>query len=118
MEDMVGERMKKEYGERMKSIADSRAARVNKNPEFVPKFQDSNVKRSALKYWRRTYRNIRPPDTGRVRRHLERDRRTCSKDHPERERSMGTRTRKGTGQSPRTRQRQRQRRQGETAQMA
>ena len=58
MEDMIEERMKKEHDERMKSTADSTAARVNKNPEFVPKFQDSNVKRSALKYWRRTYRNI------------------------------------------------------------
>ena len=105
MEDMIEERIKKEYDERMKSIADSRAARVNKNPAFGPKFQDSNVKRPALKYWRRTYRNIRPPDTRRIHRHLERDRRTCSKDHPERERSMGTRTRKRTGQSPRTRQR-------------
>ena len=40
MEDMIEERMKKEHEERMKSIADSRAARINKNPEFVPKFQD------------------------------------------------------------------------------
>ena len=58
MEDMIEERMKKEYDERMKSIADSRAARTNKNPDFVPKFQDSNVKKSALKYWRRTYPSI------------------------------------------------------------
>ena len=57
MEDMIEERMKKEHEDRMKTTADSRAARATKNPEFVPKFQDSNVKRSALKYWRRTYRN-------------------------------------------------------------
>ena len=55
MEGMIEERMKKESDERTKSIADSRAARVNKNPEFVRKSQDSNVKRSAFKYWRRTY---------------------------------------------------------------
>ena len=44
MGDMIEERMKKEYEDRTKSIADSRAARINKNPEFAPTFQDSNVK--------------------------------------------------------------------------
>ena len=58
MEDMIEERMKKEYEGRMKTIADSRAARSIENPGLVPKFQDSNVKRSPLKSWRRTYRHI------------------------------------------------------------
>ena len=55
---MIEERMEKERENRMKTIADNRTARGNENPEYVPKFQDSNVKRSPLKYWRRTYRNI------------------------------------------------------------
>ena len=58
IEDMIEERIKKEYQARLKSIADNRAARSTRNPEFVPKFQDSSVKRSLLKYCRRTYRNI------------------------------------------------------------
>ena len=50
--------MKKEYEAGLKSIADNRTARSIGNHEFVPKFQDSNVKRSPFKRWRRTYRNI------------------------------------------------------------
>ena len=103
MGDMVEERMKKEYEDRMKSIADSRAARINKNPEFVPKFQDSNVKRSAFKYWRRTYRNIKDLQT------LGEYKDTWNEivEHAariiQRERSMGTRTRKGARRQGRAR---------------
>ena len=58
MEDMIEQRMKQEQETREKTIADNRTARSNANPDYVPKFQDNNVRRSTLKYWRRTYRNI------------------------------------------------------------
>ena len=86
MEDMIEDRMKKEYEDRMKTIADSRAARATNNFEFVPKFH-SSVKRSALKYVLETnvQEHQRPPDPRRIQRHLGRDSRTRSKDHLERE---------------------------------
>ena len=58
MEDMIEQRMIKEQEAREKMIADNRSARSSSNPEYTPKFQDSNIRRTALKYWRRTYRNI------------------------------------------------------------
>jgi len=58
MEDMIEERMKQEQETREKNMADNKIARANTNPDYVPKYQDTNIRRSALKYWRRTYRNI------------------------------------------------------------
>ena len=58
MEDMIEQRMIKEQETREKTIADNRIARSNTNPEYTPRFQDSNIRRSTLKCWRRTYRNI------------------------------------------------------------
>ena len=58
MEDMIEHRMVKEQETREKATADNRSARSNTNPEYAPKFQDNNIRRSTLKYWRRTYRNI------------------------------------------------------------
>ena len=72
MEDMIEQRMKQEQETRERTIADNRAARSNTNPDYAPKFQDNNIRRSTLKYWRRTYRNIRPSDAPRVQWHMER----------------------------------------------
>ena len=60
IEDMVEERFKKEAETRKKAISDDKISRSSnpKNLDFVPKFQDNPVRRSPLKYWRRTYRNI------------------------------------------------------------
>ena len=58
MEDMIEQRMIKEQEAREKTIADNRTSRSSANPEYTPKFQDSNIRRTTLKYWRRTYRNI------------------------------------------------------------
>ena len=50
MEDMIEQRMIKEQETREKTIADNRIARSNTSPEYAPKLQVNNIRRSTLKY--------------------------------------------------------------------